>query len=334
MRRLVAVLIAGVATLALVGCGPFRLENPMETSVPSSKFGIRLVDGDLKIWTGSPCEGVTEINLIFTAPPDDRTELQLYTPTVGRGFTPGVEVEYVSLGGPHPGLKVSKALPPDFDWRAANRLSIHVGGPPVARGADVDFPPIVAEITEHSAEHSEDTYFFPGLGWLDPAEVAARDGREFLTLCTPDPAKQESKERVVGVRVTDDSLRFWTGTPCPFNAGVILTFQPGQAELILQKDAPRADVEYLTLGGPDPEFIVTQPLPDTFNWRTAKSVLLRLIDSENLRWSRTTQLTAPIAESSRHPPDTYYFEGFGWLDPAEVAARDGTSMRTICNDRR
>jgi hypothetical protein len=320
--------------MALVGCGPFRLDNPMETSVPSSKFGIRLVDGDLKIWTGSPCEGVTEINLIFTAPPDDRTELQLYTPTAGRGFTPGVEVEYVSLGGPHPGLQVSKALPPDFDWRAANRLSIHVGGPPVARGADIDFPPIVAEITEHSSEHSEDTFFFPGLGWLDPAEVAAGDGREFLTLCTPDPAKQESKERVVGVRVTDDSLRFWTGTPCPFNAGVILTFQPGQAELILQKDAPREDVEYLTLGDPGPEFVVTHPLPDTFDWRTAKSVLLRLIDDESLRWSRTTQLATPIAESSRHPPDTYYFEGVGWLDPAEVAARDGDSLRTICNNKR
>ncbi|WP_165692697.1 hypothetical protein [Mycolicibacterium fortuitum] len=38
----------------------------------------------------------------------------------------------------------------------------------------------------------------------------------------------------------------------------------------------------------------------------------------------------PGDESAQHPPDTYYFEGQGWLNPADVDARDGTSMQTIC----
>jgi hypothetical protein len=330
-RRSGAILVMlGVVVSLVVGCESLRGKSPMETSLPSQYFGFRVTDGELQLWSGRPCPGATSVDLVFIEGQNDRTELRLSTPSYLERLTPGVEFERLTVGGPYAGFDVVKALPKGFDWRTADRLILNVGGTPIVRAGQIDFAPIADEITAHSAEHPSDTYYFPGLGWLDPAEVAAKDGKEFLTMCTPDPAKQESKEPVVGVRVTDDQLRFWTGAPCPFDSGVVLTFQPGQAELILTKTAaPRSDVEFLTLGGPYPEFTVTHPLPADFNWRTAKSVLLR-VDSDGLLWSRTTNLTTPIAESAQHPEDTYYFQDIGWLNPADIADRDRRDFHTIC----
>ncbi|WP_066899004.1 hypothetical protein [Mycolicibacterium houstonense] len=340
MRRLFCVLAIMAVALPLSACWAFR-GDPFETSLPSSNLGLRVTDGKLRIWTGTPCEGTTRVVVRFTAAERDAPELVLFTPSVpeAAGLVPGVSFEYLTLGGPYPGFSIKDALPSGFDWRTAQRFSFQVDGPPVARGlGTVDFAPIATEISEHSAEHPQDTFYFPRIGWLTPTEVAAKDGNEFLTVCTPDPAKRESEESVVGVRVTDGGLRFWTGAPCPVEDGVVLTFQPGQAETILRKNSsPGTDIERISLDKPEPNFTVIRALPHDFDWRTAQSALVRLFDAEQLRvhdrnlvWSKTTQLAIPIAESAQHPPDTYYFEGQGWLNPADVAARDGTSMQTIC----
>lgn len=340
MRRLFCVLALMAVVLPLSACWAFRGDQ-FATSLPSSQFGLRVTDGQLQIWTGSACEGTRHVNVGFSSLDGSDNQLQIFTPSVEEGLTPGVELEYLNLGGPYPGFSVKSSLPPGFDWRTAQLFSFDVVGPPVARGiGGVNFPPIATEISEHSAEHPEDTYYFPRFGWLNPDEVAAKDGKEFLTVCTPDPGREESEQPVVGVRVTDGTLRFWTGSPCPFDSGVILTFQPGQAEAILRRTEYSIDaVEYLSFGGPDPdpELTVTHLVPRDFDWHTAKNVLFRLIEtrpenrnSRQIVWSKTTELTAPITESAQHPPDTYYFEGQGWLNPADVDARDGTSMQTIC----
>lgn len=330
MRRLCAILAVIAVATALAGCESVHGKSPFETSLPSSKAGFRITDGELHIWTGAPCAGTTSITARFWNPQSGDTELQLITPTYDEKLTPGVEFEYLALEGPYPaGFEVFTPLPPGFDWRAAQRLSLHVDGPPNSRGPLIDFTPIVTEITENSSEHPEDTYYFFDLGWLNPAEVAARDGKDFMTVCTPDPV-EESGRLLFGVRVTDGTLRFWTGAPCIGDTGVILTFQPGQADLVLNRTELLPErLEYLTLGGPYPGFTATHPLPRDFDWHKADSVLLR-INFNVLTWATPTSLAAPIAESSQHPPDTYYFQGIGWLNPADVAARDGTSMHTIC----
>lgn len=336
MRRLYPILLIILAVVPLAACESHHGRSPFETSLPSSVVGLRVTDGTLRVWTGSPCEGTTQVRVQFTAQDENTATLTLNTPTYAPGLTPGVEFEYFTLDGPYPGFTVEQALPSRFDWRTAQRLVFDVAGPPVARGVSgLDFVPVATEIAEHSDEHPENTYFFPDFGWLSPDQVAARNGTEFLTVCTPDPAKDEEVTAAVGVRVTDDSLRFWTGSPCPFNAGAIVTFQPGQAETILQKNEhPASDFEYLTVGTPDPKFTVTHPLPEGFDWRTATTVLFRLaekdptLDRYNILWSRTTDLSAPLAESSRHSPDTYYFEGIGWLNPTQVG-QEG-ALDTIC----
>lgn len=338
MRRLFCVLTIMVVALPLSACWAFRGDQ-FATSLPSSQFGLRVTDGQLRIWTGTPCEGTKYVNVGFSSSGGSDIQLQIFTPSVEEGLTPGVEFEYLNLGGPYPGFSIKHSLPHGFDWRTAKLFSFDVVGPPVARGiGGVNFPPIATEISEHSAEHPEDTYYFPQFGWLNPTEVAAKDGKEFLTVCTPDPAKRESQESVIGVRVTDGALQFWTGAPCPADDRVVVTFQPGQTETVLQKKGDLG-IEHISLDRPDPEFTVSRPLPHDFDWRTAESVLLRLfstaqvrVHDPNLVWSKSTQLAVPIAESALHPPDTYYFEGIGWLNPADVAARDGSAMHTICGE--
>jgi hypothetical protein len=46
------------------------------------------------------------------------------------------------------------------------------------------------EVIEGSESHPENTYWFQDVGWLDPADVAAQDGKTFLAVCTADPARK------------------------------------------------------------------------------------------------------------------------------------------------
>lgn len=97
---------------------------------------------------------------------------------------PPVDVEFLTLGGPYPGLTVDEALPKGFDWRKYQslRLILHPG----QWGPSTDLAPVINE----SAQHPDNTYWFQGVGWLNPADVAAKDGKTFLAVCTPDPTKK------------------------------------------------------------------------------------------------------------------------------------------------
>ncbi|MET0450590.1 MAG: hypothetical protein ABW137_02015 [Mycobacterium sp.] len=332
MRRpaaFLAVLIAVLtAALTIVGCGPLKPENPMESSLPIV-YGARITDGKLNIWTGSPCAGTTSVRIAFESSDGKRAEMQLGTPTYEGKLTPGVQVDHLVIGDPNPGFDVLEALPQGFDWLGAQTLTFDLGGPDLSPGRVTQID--LAEVKSGSAQHPADTYWFSGIGWLDPEQLAAQDGKTLLAYCTPDPAR-ESLPRVSGVRVTDGTLRIWTGSPCSLVTGVMLTFQPGQADLVLNSEREIGQtVEFLTVGGPYPGFAVANALPRDFDWRTEKSVLLR-VRFDGVWWTKTTDLAAPIAESATHPADTYYFEGFGWLSPAQVAAGDGKEFITACSE--
>jgi hypothetical protein len=81
---------------------------------------------------------------------------------------------------------VTKPLPPNFDWRAAEAVRISVdSGKTGGWGTTTQ----LAEVIKGSPEHPDDTYWFQGIGWLSPDEVAKQDGKTFLTTCTPSPPK-------------------------------------------------------------------------------------------------------------------------------------------------
>ena len=154
--------------------------DPLGRPSLESAFGAREIDGQLAIWTGSPCQDVIRLALTFDPNQDDRAEFVMSAPA---GV--GVEVDYFTLGRPVPGLEVTEPLPPDFAWRNAEsaRISVRGSGEKGGWGSTTQ----LAEVIKGSAEHPDDTYWFQGVGWLNPAQVKELDAKTFLATCTDSP---------------------------------------------------------------------------------------------------------------------------------------------------
>ncbi|MEV4313272.1 hypothetical protein [Actinocrispum sp. NPDC049592] len=146
--------------------------------------GFRVDNGVLKLWTGTPCLGVTGLTLIFDAGSSQSTEQRWTAPR------PGVPVERMDLlrtsREPFPytgeGLEVQQPLPADYDWTKAAWLNFSVDGPK-ANGARVDLTRVLRE----SAQHPPESYLFGQAGWMDASDVQRENKKSFLTVCTPDP---------------------------------------------------------------------------------------------------------------------------------------------------
>jgi len=172
-----ALLVASVAT----ACD--TEEAPFAPSLPAAA-GFRVDDGVLKLWTGTPCRGVTGMTLIFDSGTKESTQQTWSAPR------PGVSVERMDLVGTAPGsspdgadrLQVEQPLPADYDWTKADSLVFSVDGPK-ANGARVDVDQVLAE----SARHPSGSYLFGQAGWLDASDVQRENRKSFLTICTPDP---------------------------------------------------------------------------------------------------------------------------------------------------
>lgn len=167
---LAALLTAG----AVAGCG-LTGPDPEATSLPPV-FGARVTDGQLRLWTGTPCTQVSRVVVLFS-PDGGRLTLE---PPDGRR----TDIEFLTVGGPYPGLDVVEPLPVGFDWRTSQEVTLIVDAPQ-AVGAT---PAGLAEIAGSSAAHPEDTFYFEGIGWRNPAQVATENRTSLLTVCTPDPA--------------------------------------------------------------------------------------------------------------------------------------------------
>lgn len=179
MIRRVGVLLASVVAL-LAGCRTDNGWHPSAPFAPSLRpaFGALVTGGQLRIWTGSPCVG-TQFTFAFEP---GRAELLLTS-----GAEEGAKVEYLTLGGPYPpGLVISRSLPEGFDWRSQESMRISIYGGLTFWGSTTD----LAEVIEGSGQHPADTYWFQDVGWLNPAEVSAQDGKTFLSTCSRDPAKE------------------------------------------------------------------------------------------------------------------------------------------------
>ncbi|MDQ3579405.1 MAG: hypothetical protein M3443_17785, partial [Actinomycetota bacterium] len=156
---------------------------PYAPSLPPAA-GFRVDDGVLKLWTGTPCDGVTGLRLTFDSGTQESTG-QLWTAP-----QPGVRVERMDLlrtdGSLSPDtdnpLQVKELLPADYDWTKAGSLAFSVDGPQ-AYGAKVN----VARVLGESAQHPPESYLFGQRGWMDASDVQRENQKSFLTVCTPDP---------------------------------------------------------------------------------------------------------------------------------------------------
>jgi hypothetical protein len=168
-----AVLLAVSVTAA---CGS---EAQFAPSLPPAA-GFRVDDGVLKLWTGTPCRGVTGVTLIFDSGTSKSAQQMWSAPR------PGVDLERMDLLGSSPDsaepLQVKKPLPPGYDWTEADSIVFSVDGPQ-AYGARVDVDRVLTE----SAQHPSGSYLFGQAGWLDTSDVQRENKKSFLTVCTPDP---------------------------------------------------------------------------------------------------------------------------------------------------
>ncbi|MEB3020131.1 hypothetical protein [[Mycobacterium] crassicus] len=173
MRRLGV--LATLAAALLAGCPS---KAPWAPSLPPA-FGARVTNGKLEIWTGSRCDGITRIVLSFDP---SAAELILTSRT-----EVGVAVDHLTLGGPYPaGMTVSQHLPVGFEWRNQKSMDFSTYGGSSRWGTTTDLD----VVRGGSEQHPTDSYWFQDVGWLNPAQVAAQDGKSFLATCTADPAKK------------------------------------------------------------------------------------------------------------------------------------------------
>jgi hypothetical protein len=175
-------LVACAALLVALATAACDTEAPFAPSLPPAA-GFRVDDGVLKLWTGTPCRGVTRVTLIFDSG-TKTSEQQVWSAP-----KPGVSLERMDLLATAPGsspdaepLQVEKPLPADYDWTKADSIVFYVDGPS-ANGARVDVDQVLTE----SAEHPSGSYLFGQTGWLDASDVQRENQKSFLTICTPDP---------------------------------------------------------------------------------------------------------------------------------------------------
>ncbi|MFI9452055.1 hypothetical protein [Amycolatopsis sp. NPDC052450] len=175
--------VACAALLVLAATAACDTKAQFAPSLPP-EAGFRVEDGVvLKLWTGTPCEGVTRLRLTFDSGTRESTE-QVWTAP-----QPGVRVERLDLlktsGESSPdtgGLQVRTPLPAGYDWTRAGSITVTVDGPK-AYGAKAD----VAQVLRESAQHPSGSYLFGRSGWMDASDVERENGKSFLTVCTPDP---------------------------------------------------------------------------------------------------------------------------------------------------
>ncbi|KAA0116892.1 hypothetical protein [Mycolicibacterium sp. P9-22] len=165
-----ALLVFGISGCSLIG------DDPEAASLPPV-FGARVTDGALQLSTGTPCGEVSRVVVLFT-PDAGRLTLAPISGTT--------RVDQLTVGGPYDGLRVTEPLPDGFDWRTAEEVTLIVTAP-VGSGST---PTRISEVIDGSSEHPGDTFYFQGIGWLDPQQVAEQNRRSLLTICTTDPAKQ------------------------------------------------------------------------------------------------------------------------------------------------
>lgn len=181
MRLLPVALGVALLGLGLAACDGDGDWDPDAQFAPSLRpaVGVRVTDGDLRVWTGTPCPRVTRVRLTFDPGADDGASWEVTSRRRG-----GALLETLRVDGRNPGFRVTEPLPEGYDWTTADRLSFSADAAAEVWGTSTD----LAVVREGSADHAPDVYYFDHVGWLDADGVAAGNGEEFLTPCTPDPA--------------------------------------------------------------------------------------------------------------------------------------------------
>ncbi|MCL3816872.1 WXG100 family type VII secretion target [Aeromicrobium wangtongii] len=183
LRVVIALGVLGVV-LFLARCDR---TNQLAPSLPQV-VGLRVDGEQLQIVTGTPCEGVDRIDVLFSGGVDkDGKKLPRGQLVASSGRT----VEQVTVGSEVvvPGFTMTEALPTGFDWRDYSEMDVGFVGPDGdIGGATSDLEPVKADGVKHSGDG---TAYVRREGWLTLPEIIDGNTKSFLTACTPDPADKQ-----------------------------------------------------------------------------------------------------------------------------------------------
>ena len=164
--------LGGLTLFAWMLSDPVPEEGPQYPVV----FGVR-ADGDhLLVSTGRECPARTKFDI--QAP-------RIAEPSVIRflNLTALTPVTFIDLTDPGPQFRRDSIS--DVPGWEVHTVEITTDLP---RGPDPFFSRLeITNLKEESFNHPEQ-YYFGEMGWLTPDDVAARDGIDLLTICTPRPS--------------------------------------------------------------------------------------------------------------------------------------------------
>jgi hypothetical protein len=151
----------------------YGLSDPV--AGPGPKYppvvGVRADGDELLISTGKVCPKDTEFTIDFRR--------GIHTP----GVLSEARIVKVVLSEPSSSIRVTNPLPTGVTWQEAGAFNITaqiLGEKSWTTGSgDLEL------LTVETAAQPPNLYSFSTFGWLTADEVAARDGKDLLTICTP-----------------------------------------------------------------------------------------------------------------------------------------------------
>ena len=187
--KTVTIILAVLAALALFGplliIGLFSLVAGDPTGTPAATpaypvvVGARIDADELIVSTGRECPSGTSIQFTYgggVGGSSDNGVLNVTTQAVVNQF---------NLTTPANDFIININRPPLKNWNLDNVswMLVRAGLPDDSVGwqAQMEFSGLAVASTQHPSNE----FYFGDFGWLTPEEVAARDGVDLLTVCSP-----------------------------------------------------------------------------------------------------------------------------------------------------
>lgn len=131
-------------------------------------------DGDrLELWTGTPCDDVTEIELTLDPGAAEPVAVVDYVAREPR------TLDRFELGSAPAGFTARAPLPDGVSWRDADDVLVVLTLPAGMRSVTVDLGPAIEEATGEE--------YLLGDELRTESEILAGDGGDYALVCSPDP---------------------------------------------------------------------------------------------------------------------------------------------------
>ena len=136
---------------------------------------------------------------------------------------------------------------------------------------------------------------------------------------------------VIGARVDADHLIVSTGRACPSGTQIGIYFGGSKGNWATIKVTTKTEVNEINTDDPPDTVVVTAPLQPASAWYDSIMTVVNYFPDQQFGWTATTDLSGLVDASAQHADDEYYFgDKFGWMTSAQVVARDGVDLLTVC----